>query len=90
MLIVSRDAINHNSSVVICVPFTDLEHSTRIYPSQASFKKGVGGLRKDSVAMCDQIRALTVSRLRDRLGTFDAISMMEIDEKLKNALDLED
>jgi len=39
--------------------------------------------------MCEQMRALTVSRLRDRLGNLDQNSMMELDEKLKNALDLE-
>jgi mRNA-degrading endonuclease toxin of MazEF toxin-antitoxin module len=38
----------------------------RIYPSQVKFKQGVGGLLIDTVIRCEQIRALTVSRLRDR------------------------
>ncbi len=89
MLIVSRDAINHNSKVVICVPFTDQRNCPKTYPSQLVVKKGKGGLLLDSVAMCDQIRAITVSRLRSHVGTFDQVLMMEIDEKLKNTLDLE-
>ncbi len=43
VLIVSRDAINQSSPVVIAVPFTGLENCPRIYPSQVVVKAGHGG-----------------------------------------------
>jgi len=71
------------------VPFTDAANCRRIYPSQLLLKKGMGGLTLDSVAMCEQVRAISVSRLRARLGRLDLHSMREVDEKLRIALDLD-
>jgi mRNA interferase MazF len=88
-VIVSRDAINHNSSVIICIPFTDLANCPRIYPSQVLVKKGAGGLAKDSVAMCDQVRAIAVARLKNHLGRLDPQTLAVIEERLKIALDLD-
>ena len=68
MVIVSRDAINHNSSVVICVPGSDRSNFKRIYPSQIVVAKGNAGLSLDTVFMCDQVRAITIDRLRNRAG----------------------
>ena len=88
MIIVSRDAINHNSSVVVCIPCTDAANSKRVYPSQLLLRKGNGGLALDSVAMCEQVRAITTDRLGKHLGKLDVQSMKAIDERLKIALDL--
>jgi mRNA-degrading endonuclease toxin of MazEF toxin-antitoxin module len=52
-------------------------------------KKGVGGLKTDSVAMGEQIRAITANRLKDRLGALDRQSLLELGRKLKIALDLD-
>lgn len=90
VIIVSRDAINQNSSVGICVPVTDLANCAKIYPSQVLLKKGSGGLTVDSVAMCEQVRAISFSRLKiRRLGHLDRESMKSIGERLKIALDLD-
>jgi mRNA interferase MazF len=89
VIIISRDAINHNSSVVICVPVTDLANCNKIYPSQILLKAGTGGLKVDSVAMGEQIRAITVDRLKDRIGTLDRGSLHELGKRLKIALDLD-
>ena len=88
VVIISRDAINHNSSVVVCVPCTGLENCTKIYPSQVLFKKGVGMLDKDSVAMCDQVRAITVNRLEKYLGKLDSKSLVDLENAMRIALDL--
>jgi mRNA interferase MazF len=88
VIIVSRDAINQNSSVVICVPVTDLANCKRIYPSQVMLKKGTGGLSKDSVVLCEQIRAITSDRLVSRLGELDRQSIRAVDDVLRIALDL--
>jgi len=89
VIIVSRDAINHNSSVVVCVPCTDLANCSKIYPSQVLLRKGTAGLALDSVAMCEQIRAITTDRLGRSIGRLDQQSMKTIEEHMKIALDLE-
>lgn len=89
VVIVSRNAINLNSPVVICVPFTDLANCPRIYPSQVLVRKGVGGLRHDSVALCEQVRAITIARLKTHIGRLDPQTMSTIDDGLKIALNLD-
>jgi mRNA interferase MazF len=89
VIVVSRDAINDNSDVVVCVPCTDASHSSKIYPSQVRFKRGTGGLRSDSVAMCEQVRAISRKRLADRLGHLDADSLMRLESCLRITFDLE-
>ena len=89
VIIVSRDAINHNISVVICVPVTDLANCNKVYPSQILLKRGCGGLKVDSVAMGEQIRAITVDRLKDKIGELDRQSLAELGKRLKIALDVD-
>lgn len=88
MIIVSRNAINENSSVVVCVPCTNAANCSRIYPSQLLLRKGTGGLAQDSVAMCEQIRAITKTRLSRHLGKLDVQSLRALEERLKITLDL--
>ena len=89
VIIVSRDAINDNSDVVVCVPCTKAANATKIYPSQIKFKQGIGGLKTDSVAMCEQIRAICIKRLGDKLGELDRDSIEKIEDRLKITFDLE-
>jgi|SRR5579863_2506812 len=88
VVIVSRDAINQFSPVVVVVPVTGRENKRRIYPSQAELKAGEGGLAKDSVALCEQIRAIAVERLTARLGHLPNSRIESINTALKIALDL--
>jgi mRNA interferase MazF len=89
VIVVSRDAINQNSTVVICVPCTDAANCARIYPSQLLLKKGVGGLALNSVAMCEQMRTITADRLSKCLGKLDLSALRALDERLRIALDLD-
>lgn len=88
VIIVSRDAINQSSSVVVVVPLTDRRHKARLYPSQVEIKSGEGGATKDSVAMCEQIRAIASARLTKSLGHLPHHRIAQIDTALKIALDL--
>jgi mRNA interferase MazF len=88
VIVVSRDAINQNSPVVIVVPVTDSKHKKRIYPSQVILKAGDGGLTKESVALGEQVRALSTVRFRRQLGHLTAASLTQVAEALKIALDL--
>ncbi len=88
VIIVSRNAINEFSSVVIVVPVTGREHKTQIYPSQMELKSGEGGLKKDSVALGEQVRAISKSRMRQFLGRLPSGKISTLNAALKIALDL--
>ncbi len=88
VVIMSRNAINSNSPVVIIVPVTSLEHKPHIYPSQVILKAGEGGLTKDSVALGEQVRAIAKKRLLKPLGHLPPQEMAALGDALKIALDL--
>lgn len=88
VVVMSRDAINQSSPVVIVVPVTDLTNKKRIYPSQVVLKAGEGGLKMDSVALGEQVRAISVTRFATRLGQLTPQSIVAIGAALKTALDL--
>ena len=88
VIIVTRDSINQNSPVVVCVPVTDRAHKKRIYPSQVILKSGEGGLTKESVALAEQVRAMSQTRLVKYMGHLSDQSITQIGAALKIALDL--
>ena len=88
VIIVSRDAINDASSVVIAVPCTTLQAGRRIYPSQVVLRAGEGGLTVDSIALCEQVRALSKRRLQRRRGSLSPPALGLIEQALRIALDL--
>jgi mRNA interferase MazF len=88
VVVVSRDAINANSPVVVVVPVTDAANVKRLYPSQAHLAKGSGGLKMSSVAKAEQIRAVQVSRFVGYYGRLDREAMGRIEEAIKITLAL--
>lgn len=88
VVIVSRDAINRSSPVVIVVPLTSRTEGRRIYPSQVLIHAPDGGLRADSIALGEQVRAVARDRLVSRWGILDPGSVHRIDRALLIALDL--
>jgi mRNA interferase MazF len=88
VIIVSRNAINEFSSVVVVVPVTGLEHKMHHYPSQVEIKAGEGGMTKDSVALGEQVRAISKKRLRKSMGQLHAPTMAALNTALKITLDL--
>jgi mRNA interferase MazF len=88
VVVMSRDAINRNSPVVIVVPLTDRANKKKTYPSHVVLNAGDGGLRIDSIALGEQIRAIAVSRLSKRLGQLSPASVDAIGAALRIALDL--
>jgi mRNA interferase MazF len=89
VVVVSRDALNANSPVVIIVPITSRSNKIRIYPSHVELKIGEGGLTSESVALCEQVRTISRDRLRDRLGQLPVPKMSQVNASLKIALDLD-
>lgn len=88
VIIVSRNAINQFSSVVIVVPCTDAANKKRTYPSHVRFQAGDGGLTMNSVAMCEQVRAISKDRLGNKLGMLSRANMALVDAALGISLDL--
>jgi len=88
VIVVSRDAINQSSPVVVVVPVTDINHKRRIYPSQVVLRPGDGGLSKESVALGEQVRAINTTRFLKQLGHLTPASITQIGAALKIVLDL--
>ena len=88
VVIVSRDAINTASPVILAVPCTTYRSSRRLYPSQVLIHAPDGGLAVDSVAMGEQVRALAQDRLRRRCGVLAPQPLAQLDRALLIALDL--
>lgn len=87
-IVVSRDAINANSPVVIVVPLTTRSNKKHIYPSQVEMKAGEAGLTSDSIALCEQVRAISKKRLLRHFGHLSNQRMSQVSASLKIALDL--
>jgi mRNA interferase MazF len=88
VVIVSRDALNNASPVVVICPITDAANKKKIYPSHVRIAAGRGGLTMDSVVVCEQIRAISKTRLQRHMGTLDRAIITNIEAALKLTLDL--
>lgn len=90
VLIVSRDALNANAPIIIVVPLTSRENKKRLYPTHVEIPVGEAGLSKNSVALCEQVRAISKNRLTKRIGQLSVQKMSLIEATLMIALDLPD
>jgi mRNA interferase MazF len=88
VVVISRDAINRSSPVVVIVPFTEAANKTKIYPSHVRFQVGTGGLTLESIAICEQVRAINKTRLKDLLGKLTRSELASIEAAVKITLDL--
>jgi mRNA interferase MazF len=88
VVIVSRDAINKNSSVVVVVPLTKAANVQHNYPNNVTIAAGEGGLTFESVLLGGQVRAIAKSRLLRQRGTLSTETMQQVDRALRITLDL--
>jgi mRNA interferase MazF len=88
VIIVSRDTINKYSPVVLVVPCTSYQTGKRVYPTQVLIKTPDGGLTNDSIAMADQVRVLSKSRLLSLRGILSNEAILLVNQALLIALDL--
>jgi mRNA interferase MazF len=87
-VVVSRDAINRSSRVVVVVPLTTYR-GQRFYPSDVLIGAPEGGLPMDSVAMALHIRAVDKQRLGSLMGRLSAATVRELEQAILRALDIE-
>ena len=88
VIIVSRDALNAYSPVVLAIPCTTYKTGKRIYPTQVLIQALDGGLTNDSIAMADQVRVLSKTRLLRLRGMLSNEAMILLNQALLIALDL--
>jgi mRNA interferase MazF len=88
VIVVSRDAINDASPVVVVVPCTTRRAERKIYPSQVLLRAPEGGLRADSIALGEQVRAVAKTRLGSRWGMLSPEALRRLDRALLVTLDL--
>lgn len=89
VVVVSRDAINRYSAVVLVCPLVDIASVRKSYPSDVPVRAPEGGLTVDSVVMTGQLRAVARVQLVRHLGELSAEVMREIERALRITLDLE-
>jgi mRNA interferase MazF len=88
VVIVSRDAINAYSPVVLAVPCSTYRENRRVYPTQVLVIAPDGGLSNDSILMADQVRVLAKSRLLTLRGKLSSTTLEQLNQALVIALDL--
>jgi mRNA interferase MazF len=87
-VVVQNDAGNRTSQRTIVVPATGAEHVVKQFPIYVPVAAGDGGFTKNSVILCDQIRAVDKGRLVKTLGRLSPSSMERVDAALKVSLSL--
>ena len=90
-VIVSNDRANAAATrlgrgVVTVVPLTS--NTARVFPFQTLLPAAVTGLRADSKAQAEQVRAVAVERVGPALGHVPVSIMAEVDEALRLHLQL--
>ena len=87
-IVVQNNAGNRFSSMTIVVPLTDAMSIGGPSPIYILVKRGDGGLRKDSIALSDQIRAVDVERVGRVIGVLPPETMRKVDYALLISLGL--
>jgi mRNA interferase MazF len=87
-LVVQNDIGNKYSPMTVVVPIEGAEHVQKLYPINVFIPKGEGGLDKDSVALCNQIRCVDEARFGKTYGVASAETMKKVEQAIKISLDL--
>ena len=87
-VVVQNNVGNRHSRRTIIVPVTSAEHIVKPFAIHVPVSHGEGGLRKPSIILCDQIRAVGKSRLVRILGRLSSPTMEKLDKALKISLAL--
>ena len=91
VVLVSHDGFNQTSGwrSVIVVPLTASSAQAGRGPTAVEIPGGVAGLSKTCCAICHQVTTLDRVKLKQRVGALPPRLLLEIEEGLRSALDLE-
>jgi mRNA interferase MazF len=87
-VVVQNDVGNKYSPTTIVAVITGAENIKRPYPVNVPIPHGEGGLSKDSVVVCSQIRTVDEIRFGKIYGQLSASTMKQIDAALRISLQL--
>jgi len=84
-VVVQNDIGNRYSPIVIVVAITGAENVAKTYPVDVPVPKGEGGLSKDSVVQCNQIRSVDEKRFVRTLGRLSSQTMTRLTRRSEQA-----
>lgn len=76
VLIISEDDINSLLNIVNIIPITSRKKNRIIYPNEVLLPIESGGLNKESIALCHQIRTIDKTRLTKKYGEISSKIIM--------------
>ena len=85
--IIQNDMGNLHSPTVIAVPLTGSTGKPAL-PTHVHIPRGEGGLWRESIVLCEQVRTLEKTRLDRRLGTLPPGRLEQVEEALRHSLDM--
>ncbi len=77
IIVISNEEINQILPVVNIIPITSRKSDRKVYPHEVLLSSGLGGLEKESIALCYQIRTLDKKRLTKEIGKIDDLELQE-------------
>jgi mRNA interferase MazF len=86
-VVVQRDAANRTSPTTIVCPIADAQ-GRKTGLTNVLLPSGEGGLTKESVALCNQIRTIDTRRLGKRLGVLSPALIASVNAGLRAILDV--
>lgn len=87
-IVVQNNAGNRFSSTTVVVPLTSTSRIGGPSPIYVLIPKGDGGLKRDSIALTDQIRAVDFQRTGRTFGVLSPATMQKVDLALAISLGL--
>jgi mRNA interferase MazF len=87
-VIVQNDVSNRFASTTIVASLTDARNIAHRSPVYVLAPKGDGGLKKDSLVLCDQIRTVDQQRFGRFFGVLSPETMAKVDRALSISLGL--
>jgi mRNA interferase MazF len=88
VVVIQNDVGNRFLPIVMGAARTGAENALRQYPVDVPVPEGEGGLAKDSVVQCNQIRSADEKPLVRTLGQLRSATMAEVDKTLRMSLAL--
>jgi len=87
-LVVQNDIGNKNAPTTIVVPFTT-SFGDELYPFEVLVEADQGPLKEDSVALCSQIRTVSIEhRIKENIGSISDELTEDVDVALRYSLGL--
>jgi mRNA interferase MazF len=87
-VVIQNDIGNRYSPITIVAAITGAENVPRKYPVDVPVARGEGGLSKDSVVQCNQVRSVDAARFVRTLGQLSPSTMAKVNKALRVSLSL--